>query len=77
MVVYAPTEEAIEGLKVKYMAALNSTVASVPLGNMSSFEQTQTLGQGREVKETGKQTARCRAHMVETCSMKTANYFWV
>ena len=30
MVAYAPTEEAPEGQKVKYMAALNCTVASVP-----------------------------------------------
>ena len=29
MVAYAPTEEAPEGQKVKYMAALDSTVASV------------------------------------------------
>ena len=30
MVAYAPTEEAPEGQKARYMAALNSTVASVP-----------------------------------------------
>ena len=30
MVVYAPTEEAPEGQKAKYMAALNRTVAPVP-----------------------------------------------
>ena len=30
MVAYAPTEEAPEGQKAKYMAALNCTVASVP-----------------------------------------------
>ena len=30
MVAYAPTEEAPEGQKAKYMAALNFTVASVP-----------------------------------------------
>ena len=30
MVAYAPTETATEGGKVKYMSALNSTVASVP-----------------------------------------------
>ena len=30
MVVYAPTEEAPEGKKAKYIAALNCTVASVP-----------------------------------------------
>ena len=30
MVAYAPTEEEPEGQKAKYMAALNSTVASVP-----------------------------------------------
>ena len=30
MVAYAPTEEAPEGQKAKYMTALNSTVASVP-----------------------------------------------
>ena len=30
VVAYAPTEEAPEGQKAKYMAALNSTVASVP-----------------------------------------------
>ena len=37
VVAYAPTEEAQEGQKAKYMAALNCTVASVPLGNTSSF----------------------------------------
>ena len=30
VVAYAPTEEAPEGQKAKYMAALNCTVASVP-----------------------------------------------
>ena len=30
VVAYAPTEEALEGQKAKYMAALNYTVASVP-----------------------------------------------
>ena len=30
MVAYAPTEEAPEGQKAKYMAALNCTIASVP-----------------------------------------------
>ena len=30
MVAYAPTEDATEGDKVKYMAALNSTVKPVP-----------------------------------------------
>ena len=30
MVAYVPTEEAPEGQKARYMAALNSTVASVP-----------------------------------------------
>ena len=30
VVAYAPTEEALEGIKAKYMAALICTVASVP-----------------------------------------------
>ena len=31
MVAYAPTQEASEGQKAKYMAALNCTVASMPV----------------------------------------------
>ena len=67
VVAYAPTEEAPEGQKAKYMSALNCTVASVPLGNTS----------GREVRVEEKQTAKCWAHMAETSSTKTANYCWV
>ena len=37
VVAYAPTEDATEGEKVKYMAALNSTIKPVPAGNMSLF----------------------------------------
>ena len=32
VVAYAPTEDATEGGKAKYMAVLNSTVKSVPVG---------------------------------------------
>ena len=32
VVAYDPTEEVLEGQKAKYMAAINSTVASMPAG---------------------------------------------
>ena len=37
VVAYAPTEEAPEEQKGKYMAALNSTIASVPARSTSWF----------------------------------------
>ena len=77
VVAYAPTEEAPEGQKGKYLPTLNSTVASVPAWDTSSFWPTPTPGQGREVREAGKQTAKCWTHIAETCSTKTANYCWV
>ena len=59
VVAYDPTEEAPEGQKAKYMAALNCTWHQCPLGNTSSFQQTRTPGQGREVKAQEKQTEEC------------------
>ena len=70
VVAYAPTEDAVEGEKVKYMAALNSTVEPVP-----AQEQVFVLTDANA--RTGKQTARCWALMAETCSTKTANYCWL
>ena len=37
VVAYTPTEDAAEGEKANYMAALNSTVEPVPAGSTSSF----------------------------------------
>ena len=78
MVAYAPTEEAPEGQKAKYMAALNCTVASVPAREYAfvltddANARTGKRGEGEE-----KQTARCWAHVVETSSTKMANYWQV
>ena len=74
---YAPTDKAPERQKAKYMAAFNSTVASVPAREYSLFGHMRRPGQGREVGAEENQTARCWAHMAETCSMKTANYCWI
>ena len=46
---YIPTEEAVEGQKVVYMVALNSTVASVPARKYVFVLTEQTPGQGREL----------------------------
>ena len=59
VVAYAPTEEAPEGHKAKYMAALNCTVASVPAREYVVIQQTRTPGQGRELRADEKQTAKC------------------
>ena len=77
VVAYAPTEEAPEGQKAKYMVALNITVASVPSRECvfvltDVYARTQKRGQG--IGESG---SKVRAHMTETCSTKTANYCWV
>ena len=63
VVAHAPTEEAPEGRKAKYMAALNCIVASVPAREYVRAEE--------------KQTAKCWAHMAKTSSTKTINYCWV
>ena len=76
MVAYAPTEDAAEGEKVKYMAALNSTVEPVPVRE-HVFVLTDANATTGEEREAGKQTARCWALMAETCSTKTASTYWV
>ena len=77
MVAYAPTEEIPEGQKAKNMAALHSTVASVPAREYVFVLTDANAGQGREVTAEGKQTARRWVHMVETCSTKMASYSWI
>ena len=67
MVAYAPTEEAAEGQKTKYMAALSSTLASMPTQKCVLFWPTRTPGQGRQVREAGKQSIRCWAHKPRKC----------
>ena len=77
MVAYAPTEDAAEGEKAKYMAALNSTVNPV-LTREQVFVLTDANARtGKRGEEAGKQTARCWALMAETGSTKTANYYSV
>ena len=68
VVVYAPTEEALEGKKVKYMAAVNCTVVSVPA---REYVFVLTDANAR------KQMAKCWGHMTETSSTKMPNHCWV
>ena len=74
LVAYTPTEEAPKEQKAKYMAALNSTVASEPARKYFFVLTNANARTGKRVKEAGKQGARCWAHTTETCSTKTANY---
>ena len=74
---YAPTEEAPEGKKIKYMAALNCTVASVSAREYVSVSTDANAWTGKRVRAEEKQTARCWAYMAGTCSTKTENYCWV
>ena len=75
VVAYAPTEDAAEGEKVKYMAALNSTVESVP-ARKHVFVLTDANARTGKRGEGGRETDSW-ALMAETCSTKTANYCWV
>ena len=50
VVAYAPTEEATEGEKTKYMSALNSTVKPMPARDTSLFSLTRTPGRSRTGK---------------------------
>ena len=73
VVAYAPTKEGPEGQKAKYMAALNNTAPPTFARNYifvltDAISRTGKSGEGGGVRETGKQTAKCWAHMAETCS---------
>ena len=76
VVVYAPTEEAPEGQKAKYMAALNCTVASVPAREYV-FVLTDANARIGKRGEGGGETDSKVLGRAETCSTKTANYCWV
>ena len=76
MVAYAPTEDAADGDKAKYIAALNSTVEPVP-AREHVFVLTDANARTGKRREGGGETDRCWALMAETCSTKTANYCWV
>ena len=68
VVTYAPTEEAPEGKKIKYMAALNCTVASIPAREYVFVSTDTNARVGKRVRAEEKQTARCWVYMAETCS---------
>ena len=77
MVAYAPTEDATEGEKAKYMAALTSTVKPVPAREHVFVLTDANARKGKRGERGGEQTARCWALMAETCSTKTANFYSV
>ena len=53
MVAYAPTEETLEGQKTKHMVALNSTVASVPVGEYTFVFNEANAGTGKRGERGG------------------------
>ena len=77
VVAYALTEEAPEGQKAKYMAALNCTIASVPAREYVFVLTDANTRRGKRGEGRGEQTPMCWTHMDETCSTKTTNYCWV
>ena len=77
VVAYAPTKEAPEGQKAKYLAALNCTVASVPAREYVSVLTDASARRGKRGEGGGEVDSKVLAHMAETSSTKTANYRWV
>ena len=76
-VAYAPTEEAPEGQKAKYMAALNCTVASVPARRYvfvltDANARTETRGEGG-----GEADSKVSGAYGRDVLNTTANYCWV
>ena len=77
-VAYVPSEEAAEGQKAKYIAALNITVSSVPARDNVSFSTTQTARTGKGGEESGEEAARkvlgaCGREMLnENCKLLLA-----
>ena len=60
---YATIEEVAEGLKAKNVAALSSTVASVPARKYVFGLTDVNARVGKGLREAGKQAARCWVHM--------------
>ena len=77
VVAYAPTEDATEGEKAKYMAALNSTVKPVPSREHVFLLTDANARTGKRGDGGGETDSGCWALMVETCSTKTVNYYSV
>ena len=77
VVAYAPTEEAPEGQKAKYMAALNCTVASVPAREYVFVLTDANARTGKRGEGGGGAYHKVLGAMAETSSTKTGNYCWV
>ena len=65
MVPYAPTEEELERQKAKYMAALNSTVASMPALDYVFLFTGANAKTGRRGEGGGEAETKYWAHLAE------------
>ena len=77
VVAYAQTEEAPEGQKAKYMAALNCTVASVPARQYVSVLTDGKARTGTKGEGGGETDSKVLGAYDRDKPTKTANYCWV
>ena len=73
----APTEEAPERQKTKYMAALKQQYRSISACSGIRLGFNSRERQDREVRVAGKQEAKCLAHMAEMSSTKTSSEYFL
>ena len=75
VVAYAPTEDAAEGEKAKYMTALNSTVKPVPSREDVFVLIDANARTGKRGEGGGETDSKVLGAYGRECSTKTVNYY--
>ena len=77
VVAYAPTEEAPEGQKAKYMAAVNCTIAFLPAREYVFVLADANARTGKRGKDGGEAGSKVLGAYGRDVPNETANYSWV
>ena len=77
MVAYAPTEEAPEGQKAKYMVALNCAVASAPAREYVFVLTDANAGTGKRGEDGGEADSKVLVAYGRDMLKENGNYSWV